>query len=71
VHSPRDRRFDEEAERFALVYTCEACGHFDPVREACAHDWPTALHRQARYARPAASGAAVSEVVFCKEFEAR
>jgi hypothetical protein len=66
VHCPRDARFDEESSRFGLAFTCEACGHFDAARDGCAHEWPTALHRRARYVdrQPA-------DVVFCKEFEAR
>ena len=66
MHVPRDASFDEEAERFALRFTCEFCGHFDPLREACRHDWPTELHRLARY-----RDRATAEVVFCKEFELR
>ena len=65
VHTVRDARFDGEAERFRLVYTCESCGHFDLARQSCAHEWPTTLHRAQRYA------AATEDVVFCKEFEAR
>lgn len=65
MHSPRDRRFDDEARRFGLVFTCESCGHFDRRVDQCAHQWPAALHRAARYAAPTAT------VVFCKEFEAQ
>lgn len=65
MHSPRTPRFDDEAARFGLVFTCEECGQFDPARDACAHEWPTALHRRARYLAPG------PDVVFCKEFEAR
>jgi hypothetical protein len=64
VHCPRDQRFDDEVARFALVFCCEQCGHFDARADACAHEWPTALHRLGRYA------AATADVVFCKEFEA-
>ena len=64
MNVPRDPRFDDEAERFALRFTCEDCGHFDAATELCAHEWPTALHRIARYRDPA-----TREVVFCKEFE--
>jgi hypothetical protein len=63
VHSPRDPRFDEEAARFRLIFTCEECGHFDPRSAGCAHEWPSELHRRARYAAPS------PDVVFCKEFE--
>ncbi len=65
MHAPRDPRFDDEAARFALAFTCEECAHFDAALAECAHEWPTALHRAARYR------AASDEVVFCKEFEAR
>ena len=64
MHSPRDVRFDEEASRFGLVYTCECCACFDAPALRCAHEWPTTLHRLARYAAPTV------DVVFCKEFEA-
>lgn len=60
---PRDAMFDEEAERFQLRFTCEDCGWFDARADACAHEWPTALHRRTRYRE------ATADVVFCKEFE--
>lgn len=66
MHSPRTPRFEEEAARFGFRFACEDCGHFDPARERCRHEWPTALHRKARLADPS-----VAEVVFCKEFEVR
>jgi hypothetical protein len=65
MHSRRDVRFDDEAARFDLVFTCEECGHFDTARSTCAHEWPTELHRRERYRAPG------PDVVFCKEFEAR
>jgi hypothetical protein len=58
-----DARFREERERFALRFTCEHCAHFDPDRERCAHGYPTAEHRLARYDDETAP------VVFCKEWE--
>ena len=61
----RTARFEEEASRFSLRYTCEDCGNFDAARERCRHEWPTEKHRRA------ASGEARPEVVFCKEFETR
>lgn len=67
MHVPRDARFDEEAERFALRFTCEHCACWNARDQRCRHGWPTTLHRLARYAAPAAPG---DEVVFCKEFEA-
>jgi hypothetical protein len=68
MHVPRTAKFDEEAERYSLRFCCEDCGHFDPVREVCRHEWPVAPHRRARYQARAAPG---DEVVFCKEFEQR
>ena len=65
MHTARDERFDDEAARFRLAFTCDECGHFDAARGACAHEWPDALHRLARYQRPS------DDVVFCKEFETR
>jgi hypothetical protein len=65
----RTPRFDEEASRFALRFTCDDCGHFDAAGERCRHGWPVALHRRERYER-SGEGAA-DEVVFCKEFEVR
>jgi hypothetical protein len=64
----RDARFEDEAARFQLRFTCEDCGYFDEARERCKHDWPTKLHRRARYQGPPAPS---DEVVFCKEFELR
>ena len=65
---PRSPRFDDEAARYALRFTCDDCAFFDGARQACAHGWPTELHRRERYQREAAPG---DEVVFCKEFEVR
>jgi hypothetical protein len=65
VHLDRDPRFDDESARFALAFTCDECGHFDRARDMCAHEWPTELHRRARYL------GAPDEVTFCKEFETR
>ncbi len=66
----RTARFDEEADRLGLRFTCEDCGHFDPRHEACRHEWPTEAHRRARYEAPLPASEAV-EVTFCKEFELR
>jgi hypothetical protein len=63
VRLPWTPRFAEERERFALTFCCEECGHFDAMEARCRHDWPTELHRRARYEEGA------DEVVFCKEFE--
>jgi hypothetical protein len=65
VRLPRTQAFDEESARFGLVFCCEECGHFDRARAACRHDWPTDLHRRARY-----DERDTDEIVFCKEFEA-
>lgn len=87
MHVPRDARFDEDAERFALRFCCEDCGFFDARGERCRHGWPTALHRTARYrarlpvvagdegadrgSPDPEGGEGATEVVFCKEFELR
>jgi hypothetical protein len=63
VKIEQDERFREERERFALRFTCEHCALFDEQRESCAHGYPTAEHRLARYADRHAL------VVFCKHFE--
>jgi hypothetical protein len=47
----------EQMERYKLRYTCDDCAHFDEVREACAHGYPTEEHRRTG-----------DTVVFCKEF---
>lgn len=57
---PRDARFVEQAERYALRYRCEDCGLFDALR-GCAHGYPTERHRQAE--------SSSDRVVFCKDFE--
>ena len=61
---PRTQAFDEESARYHLRFACEDCAHFDDERAACRHDWPTELHRRARYEQET-----VAELVFCKEFE--
>ena len=63
----RSARFVDEAERFALRYTCEDCGHFDLVRQRCHHEWPTDQHRRL----PDPASAIGGELWFCKEFEVR
>jgi hypothetical protein len=59
--------FLDDARRHGLVFTCEDCGNFDAARDACAHEWPTELHRRARYEE----GRTATGIVFCKEFDAR
>jgi len=54
----------EEAERFKLLYACEACASFDPETGACSLGYPNEDHR----ADPPL--AARRHLVFCKEFEA-
>jgi hypothetical protein len=55
-----DARLIDEAERFALRFSCEDCAHF--AGESCVHGYPTTLHRRALL-RPG------SVLSFCKEFE--
>jgi hypothetical protein len=64
VRLPRDQRFDDERERYALRHCCEDCGHFDAASGACRHFWPNDEHRRAYY-----EVAHAEELVFCKEFE--
>ena len=54
-----DERLRDEAARFSLRHTCDACAHFDGAR--CGDAWPTEQHRLPL--------AGESTVVFCKEFE--
>ncbi|HZS41299.1 MAG TPA: hypothetical protein VFF06_30930 [Polyangia bacterium] len=65
----RNAAFEEERARFGLRFCCEDCGHFDDADGRCRHDWPTELHRRARYASDPNSVSGASDVVFCKEFE--
>ena len=60
---PRDERFEWEARRWNLVYTCEWCAHWDRKTGRCAHAWPTEDH-----VRPSGEEGR-EEVVFCKEFQ--
>jgi hypothetical protein len=59
VQLPRDERFDDEADRFALRRHCEDCALFDE-QKGCAHGFPTVEHRRR---------ATEMLVVFCKDFE--
>ena len=70
----RSPHFDEERARFQLRFCCEDCGHFDAARERCRHEWPTELHRSARYLDEEAAidnlvDKRVDKIDFCKEFE--
>lgn len=59
-------QFREEAERYRLAFTCEACLHFCPERATCAIQYPPDPHRAER----AASLADGERLYFCKMFEA-
>ncbi|MEM7609593.1 MAG: hypothetical protein AAF411_29970 [Myxococcota bacterium] len=59
----QDERFRKERRRFALRWNCEDCSRFDDTDASCAHGFPTAKHRAARYDDPDAS------LHFCKEFD--
>jgi hypothetical protein len=61
VRLPTTPEFAHERDRFAFVFSCEACGHFDRARDACRHGYPIDEHR--------AIPAGAQELVFCKEFE--
>jgi len=51
-----------EAERFRFRFTCEACAHFAPDTERCAHEYPNEAHHRVDLDN--------REVIeFCKEFE--
>jgi len=57
-----DATFREEAQRFRLSFTCEACAHFTPESGECANGYPNQSHR-------AAELDTLAELEFCKEFE--
>jgi len=63
VRVPLDPDFRDEWQRFGLRFCCEDCAYLTREGE-CAHGWPQAEHRLARYADPSCR-----ELVFCKEFE--
>ncbi len=58
------RRFLEDRRRFALAHTCERCVYHDRDRDACAHGYPDATHREETFTEGRAG-----EGMFCKEFE--
>jgi hypothetical protein len=60
MRTPVTLRFLEEAQQFALRYTCDDCALF--VGKECAHGYPPG-ERSARVLRIG------DEIVFCKEFE--
>lgn len=57
-----DARLREEAARFRLVFSCDACAAFEPDDASCAFGFPTEPHRDANLEGR-------DEVVFCKTFE--
>ena len=57
-----DSQLREEAARFELRFTCEACVHFAAERRACANGYPTHAHLDIDLER-------VQSLEFCKEFE--
>jgi len=57
-----DQRLRDEAARFRLRFTCEACAHFAPESQRCGNGYPTAPHRDIDLAH-------VEALEFCKEFE--
>jgi hypothetical protein len=62
VKTPIDQRFLEEATRYQLCFTCEACAHFSIESGGCANGYPNAAHRSAPLHE-------ARELEFCKEFE--
>ena len=57
-----DEQLRQEARRLRLLWSCEACAHFDAPFERCVHGYPTEPHRQAALDDR-------REMAFCKEFE--
>ena len=55
-----DARLRDEAERFILRFTCDACAHFDHARARCGNGYPPGP-REGALDEP--------ELAFCKEFE--
>ena len=54
--------FRRERARYALRFTCEDCALYESREQSCAHGFPTAEHRRARYDAPQAG------IVFCQGF---
>lgn len=63
MHIPQDALFRKQRKEFRLQFTCESCVLFDDDKQACAHGFPTAQHRDAHYEDEQAP------LVFCKHFE--
>ena len=57
-----DERLRDEARRFRLAFTCQACAHYVVESSACAHGYPNAAHLCDGLERE-------ESVEFCKEFE--
>jgi hypothetical protein len=57
-----DDRLRDEARRFNLVFTCDACASFDEGARACSLGYPNEMHLDADLD-------ARREVIFCKAFE--
>jgi hypothetical protein len=57
-----DDRFREEARRFVLRFTCDACVHFDSDRSSCSNGYPAEEHLRI-------DPELVTELSFCKLFE--
>jgi hypothetical protein len=57
-----DAQLRDEAQRFALKFTCEDCAHFATEARACAHGYPTHAHL-------AVDLEVDASLEFCKEFE--
>lgn len=52
----------DEARRFALVFSCRRCAHFDAADGGCTLGFPNEMHRDVDLDT-------ADEVVFCKAFE--
>jgi hypothetical protein len=73
VRQHRNLAFVDQAQRFALRFTCEHCTYFHVERERCMHGYPNAEHRAGRVVAETQTSVAAqeesAELVFCKEFE--
>lgn len=58
-----DEQFRGEIAKYNLRCTCDACGAFEPVANACAYGYPTEPHRRLPLTTER------QEFVFCKAFE--
>lgn len=57
-----DARLRQESERWALMFGCEVCAHFDPESGSCVNGYPNRVHRQRNLTHQ-------ESLEFCKEFE--